>query len=126
MLASFRQARHKFSRGWLAALAGLWLFAAFAPCIAQASAVCNGPCPQMHGSDTGLPTCDATQAFDCQLQDEKLPIVLLPMDDVAPTVRLSLLPPATQLVLVPLGVAPDVSAAATPPPLSLRPAVLLI
>lgn len=126
MLTVFRQAQYRFSRGWLAALAGLWLFAAFAPCIAQASTICDGPCPQMHGSDTGMPTCNATQALDCQFQEEKLPVGLLPISDVAPTVRLSLLPPATQLVLVHQDIAHEVATADTPPPLSLRPAVLLI
>lgn len=129
MLATLRRSQHKFWRGWLTALVGVWLLAALAPCVSAATSTCGaGPCPSLSDSaDMAYPPCETAQSVDCQLQSPQPISADFSFNGGAPSILLGLIAPST---LEPLGRSDlahaDSAARAAPPPLSLRPAVLLI
>ena len=129
MLATLRRSQHQFWRGWSTALVGVWLLAALAPCVSAATSTCGaGPCPSLHGSaDATYPSCEIAQSVDCQLQSPQPTSADFSFNVVAPSTLLGLIAPS---ILEPLGRSDlahaDAAARVAPPPLSLRPAVLLI
>jgi len=118
-------ARRSFARYLLAAFAGIWLHAAVAPCVLAGTAPQCDHCPPAQSAPHDL--CAPAMQTDCRLPDlNPVSVDGLSTAHVAAGVLTTL--PAT------LGRAPDIAAAhhaenairRAPPPLALRPAVLLI
>lgn len=129
MLSIVRHSQRKFWRGWLTVLAGVWLYAALAPCVSAATSMCGaGPCPALAGdADASSHLCDMAQSIDCQTPDPQPTSLDFTFTGITPSMVLTRTEPAVRATLDRSRMAhADSAARDTPPPLSLRPAVLLI
>ena len=122
-----RSGRRSLARFLLVAFAGLWLQAVAAPC-AMADSPPRHECPPASGTiEAHDETCPSSQRVDCALPDPN-PVVLDFFAKIeTPVATLTLLPaPAAAPPSMALERHSDNAALRAPPPLALRPAVLLI
>lgn len=104
-----RNHQKRTARGLLAVVAGLWLLAAAAPCIAAQTQVCppdtlNGHCPADHAPALAASdNCDALAALNCRLPNPNPP-------SAAPEI-----PAPAPLLLQTLPLVPDVTRAPRAP-----------
>lgn len=117
---------HRSLAGYLlAAFAGVWLYAALLPCVLASSAPRCDQCPPAHSTHADADSCAGAQT-DCSLPDvQPTSFDWLAGTKTAPVLVATL--PITDDVC---DVAPrrhaDNAVGRAPPPLALRPAVLLI
>lgn len=99
-----RNHQKRTARGLLAVVAGLWLLAAAAPCIAAQTQVCppdtlNSHCPADHTAAlAAADNCDALAALNCRLPNPNPPSSALDIPAPAPLLLLQTLPLAPDVL----------------------------
>lgn len=127
MLILARLRRHALARRLIIAFTGVWLYAALSPCLMADDAHCPDCPPAADTPVEDVHACPPAMEVDCALPDFS-PVALDWSADVhAPIAVLAILPAATTgAPATPLERHAENAALAAPPPLALRPAVLLI
>lgn len=120
-----RVAHRSLAKHLLAAFAGVWLYAALLPCVLADSVPRCDQCPPAHSMHGDTDPCAGSQA-DCSLPDVQ-PISL---DGLAGTKTATVLVATLPIATDACNIAPrrhaENAVSRAPPPLALRPAVLLI
>ncbi len=120
-----RNARRSLAAYLLAAFAGVWLYAALLPCVLASTAPRCDECPPAHSTHSDTDPCAGSQT-DCSLPDVQ-PISL---DGLAGTKTATVLVATLPIANDACNIAPrrhaENAVSRAPPPLALRPAVLLI